>query len=354
MVNNSIVKKDIEQLIQSSYIDWDCFKNKNFYITGATGLVGSILTATLATKKVRENDLGKIYILVRSRVKALSIFNQLEFENYIVPIVGDVNEVVHIEDSIDYIIHTASVTTSKYMVTNPVETLMTSIVGTDNTLKLAVEKNVKGYLYLSSMEMYGTTTIDQNPITEDKLGYIDVLNVRSSYSEGKRACENLCAGYSREYGVPVKIARLAQTFGAGVEEKETKVFASFAKNALKGEDIILHTKGETLGNYCYTRDCVGALLCLLTRGKNGDAYTVVNDRNSMYIKEMAKVVAETLSNGKSCVAFDIPDDQLKYGYAPETKMRLCGDKMKSLGWQPQVDMPEMYQLMVDAWREEGK
>lgn len=130
-------------------------------------------------------DTGKVYLLVRSEDKAQTLFgNGLEQENVIL-LKGDIRDKIVIDDKIDYIIHAASVTTSKYMITNPVETLMTSISGTDNILQLAIEHDVKSIVYLSSMEMYGTVALEQNPITEEKSGYIDVLNVRSSYSEGK-------------------------------------------------------------------------------------------------------------------------------------------------------------------------
>ncbi|MBN2955075.1 NAD-dependent epimerase/dehydratase family protein [Blautia massiliensis (ex Durand et al. 2017)] len=348
MYFGKIIDEDIQNIINSRYIDWEQFKNKNFFITGSTGLIGSALVRTIMTQKKMLKDTGKVYLLVRSEDKAQTLFgNGLEQENVIL-LKGDIRDKIVIDDKIDYIIHAASVTTSKYMITNPVETLMTSISGTDNILQLAIEHDVKSIVYLSSMEMYGTVALEQNPITEEKSGYIDVLNVRSSYSEGKRACENLCASYAHEYNVPVVIARLSQIFGAGVSENETKVYATFAKSAIRGEDIILHTKGETMGNYCYISDCIGALLCLLTRGKYGEAYNIVNSKNTMLIKEMAAIVVETLGKGKSKMVFDIPADNL-YGYAPETKLELCGNKMKKLGWYPKISLAEMYKRMVQAW-----
>ena len=66
----------------------------------------------------------------------------------------------------------------------------------------------------------------------------------------------MCIAYMSEYNIPVKIARLAQTFGAGILPGENRVFAQFAKSAIKGKDIVLHTKGMSEGNYCYTRDCI--------------------------------------------------------------------------------------------------
>lgn len=343
---NDVLREDLERLLSATYIDWENLKGKSFLVTGATGLIGSLCVKALSHFCNHTDADIKVYILARSLNKVREVYGNNE---HIHVIIGDVRESIQLENNVDYIIHAASVTTSKYMVTNPVETLMTSIQGTYNLLQLASEKSVKGFIYLSSMEVYGVTTEDMNPITEDKLGTIDILNIRSSYSEGKRACELLCASYAQEYGVPVKIARLAQTFGAGVKKTENKVFASFAKSAVRNENIVLHTTGEAMGNYCYTADCVGALLCLLTRGETGEAYTIVNSGNSMKIKDMAALVAE---NWGGQIVFDIPEGNL-YGYAPASSMKLSGRKMENLGWKATVGLKEMYQRMIEYWNEEG-
>jgi len=336
-----ILKKDFEKLVSEDYIQWDNLGNATFFITGATGLIGSLITKTLLYYRRKKGTNTKIYILARDREKAMEMYGDKPVQI----IWGDVRQPFDIEGKLDYIIHAASVTTSRYMITNPVETLMTSIIGTDNVLNLAREKAVKSVVYLSSMEVYGVTTEEMNPITEEKLGFLDIHNVRSSYSEGKRACELLCTSYASEYGVPVKIARLAQTFGAGVRENESKVYASFAKSAIKKENIILHTRGESQGNYCYTADAVGALLCLLTKGEPGEAYNVVNESSSMKIKEIASLIAEK----HGCkVVFEIPVGNV-YGYAPESKMRLSGKKIESLGWNPSVGIEEMYDRMTAIW-----
>ncbi len=342
----NVLREDMDRLLSATYIDWDKLKDGSFLVTGATGLIGSLFVKTLCHFRKQTGADIKVYILARSLDKAQKVYGKDEQINVII---GDVREPIQLKDSVDYIIHAASMTTSKYMVTNPVETFMTSVQGTYNLLQLAREKSVKGFIYLSSMEVYGVTTEDMNPITEDKLGKIDILNVRSSYSEGKRACELLCASYAQEYGVPIKIARLAQTFGAGVKKTENKVYASFIKSALRNEDIILHTAGESMGNYCYTADCVGALLCMLTRGEIGEAYTIVNSSNSMKIKDMAALVS---ANWGGHVVFDIPEGNM-HGYAPASCMRLSGEKMERLGWKASVGLEEMYHRMITSWDEES-
>ena len=349
MKMNWILSEDIKRIASASYIEWDKIGNSDFLITGATGLIGSAIVRVLTyVRDLRINN--KIYVVVRDPAKVSLIFGDDYADKGIIPLISDVREFDIPNINVDYVIHGASVTTSRYMVTNPVETLMTSIDGTDRLLRYAAEKKVKGMVYLSSMEMYGYTMSEQNPITEEKQGYIDLRNVRSCYPEGKRACECLCNCYAKEYSVPVKIARLAQTFGAGVTSEDTRVFSSFAKSAIRHENIVLHTKGESVGNYCYTADVVGAVLCLLTKGEWGEAYNVVNEKNTMKIREMAVLVADKISGGASEVVFDNLEDSGKFGYAPDTNLRLSSEKIRALGWYSEIELAEMYKRMIDNWK----
>lgn len=345
---NLVLKEDLEK-ISEGFKEDGFFKNTCVMITGATGLVGSLLARSLANINRNHSLNMQIVLFVRSKKKAEAVFGQLLDREDISLCVGDITDLPHIEKKIDYIFHTASVTTSKTFVTCPVETLNVAIDGTRNILNLAKKHSAKGVVYVSSMEAFGITDPKKEKIREEDLGYIDILSVRSSYSEGKRICETICASYAAEYGVPVKIARLAQTFGAGVSREDGRVFAAFTKSALKGEDIVLHTKGESVGNYCYTADAVTALIAILCYGKNGEAYTVVNPSTSMKIKDVAKLVSETISNKTSKVVFDIPKSALTYGYAPDVTMRLCCEKLSSLGWKPTVDLKEMFERLAKSF-----
>ena len=230
------------------------------------------------------------------------------------------------------------------MIEKPVETLLTSIEGTKNILNLAREKKCISVVYISSMEMYGAFNISKE-VRENDLGFIDNLKVRSNYPESKRLCENMCVAYCSEYGVPVKIARLAQTFGAGILPEENRVFAQFARSAMQGKDIVLHTKGQSEGNYCYTRDCITGLLTILLKGTNAEAYNVSNPRTHTTIAEMANLVAEKIADGKIKVVFDIPKDN-SFGYAADTRMILNSDKLQELGWKPEVGLEEAYRRMI--------
>lgn len=341
----SMLEKDLEILVDCD-IDWNKYNNKIVLVTGATGFVGSLLVKCfLLYNRLKQGKISVI-ALIRSKEKAHKVFGDFCGEPGLSFVEGDIADPIDIAENIDYIFHTASVTTSKIMVEKPVETINISYQGTRNMLELARDKCVKGMVYVSSMEAYGIPEKKDGYVEEKDLGYIDLTNVRSSYSEGKRICECLGTAYMSEYGVPVTIARLAQTFGAGVQKSDNRVYAQFAKSVIEQQDIVLHTDGKSEGNYCYTRDVIKGLLMLGYLGEPGQAYNIVNEESHMQIREMAQLVAEKVANGCIKVIYDIPDDVLKYGYAPPVKMHLSSRKMNALGWNAEVGLEEAYRRMI--------
>ena len=356
--NDLTLQEDMD-IIAESGLPLDELKNSNLLITGATGLVGSQLVRAVAACNRHKNTGIRILALVRSREKAERIFGELIERDDVQLVVGDVTNpydtYIGNDVDVDYIIHTASITASKQMITMPVETIMIAIEGTRNILELAKAKNSRSVIYVSSMEVYGSFNAQNGEsklVTEQDMGYIDPLVVRSNYPLGKRMCENLCAAYFSQYGVPVKIARLSQTFGAGILPGENRVFAQFARSAMNGQNIVLHTKGLSEGNYCYTRDTVSALLTMLAKAKNGEAYNISNENCHITIADMAKMVCEKIAGGNIEVVFDIPESNL-FGYAADTKMTLDSSKMRSLGWTRTVDLEEAYIRMMQSMRYTG-
>ena len=346
--NNKILEEDLDDLI-SRNIDFESLNNNNVLITGATGLIGVSLARTLIWLNLKKKLNIGVYLMVRNEKKALSIYKNLLDLEFIHLIKTDIVNLMPIQYDIDYIFHCASVTSSKFMVDNPVETIITSLYGTNNILELSKIKKCKSIVYVSSMEMYGTFENDKL-VDEDMLGYINPLLVRSNYPESKRMCENMCIAYYSQHKVPVKIARLSQTFGAGVLEGENRVFAQFAKSAINNNDIVLHTDGLSEGNYCYLSDCVAGLFTILLKGKNGEAYNVVNNLNHTTIKDMAVMVCECIANNRIQVKFDI-DESNERGYANKTKLRLSGNKLMNLGWEPKFDLKNSYLRLISSMKE---
>lgn len=346
-----ILEHELDNLLFQGMIGWKDMENSNFFITGATGLIGAMLVRTLLYANLHKEKKIEVYCLVRDRQKAIKLFGENAEEYGLHLIEGDVLKEINVNAKIDFIIHCASITNSKYMVDYPVETLLTSFQGTKNVLEFARNCSAKSMVYISSMEVYGAV-FDEERADENRLGYIDILNVRSAYSEGKRICENLCKSYQSEYGVNVKIARLAQTFGPGVPKEETRVFAQFARCVMKHENIVLHTEGKSVGNYCDTIDMVKAVVSILLKGKSGEAYNVVNEETTMNIRQMAELVIHEFGDDNMKVVMDIPESDLLYGYAPETHLRLSGKKLSELGWKPMYGLKSMYERMMNVWKEE--
>jgi nucleoside-diphosphate-sugar epimerase len=341
----SVLLDDL-RLIAESPLQFDQFRGATFLITGATGLIGSLLVKTLLYCNRKKHLDLKILAVIRNRAKADSIFATFLPDASLKYVICDLSsQELKINFNVDYVIHTASVTASHEMISNPVGTIYTALHGTEKILNLSVKAKVRAMVYLSSMEVYGSPCLNSK-VTEKDLGYLDLTLPRSCYPESKRMCECLCSAYASQYGLNVKSARLAQTFGAGILPTENRVFAQFARSAMEGSNIVLHTAGRSEGNYVYTRDAVKAILMLLYSGKTGEAYNVANEMSHTTIAEMAKMVANEIAGGRIKVIVDLPTNGTTYGYAPDVKLYLSADKMKRLGWEPEVCLKEAYVRMI--------
>ena len=305
-------------------------RDKLFLITGATGLIGSTLIHCL----IALNKGIKVIAPVRNIQKANTVFSEEEHA-YIKLIECDIVSFDYDKvEKVDYIVHCAAPTTSKFFVEYPVETFNFIYSGTKVLLDYARRHPIKGFVYLSSLEVYGEIYDDTKFVTEDVQGYLDVMAVRSSYPMAKRAAENLCCLYAMEYAVPAMVARLTQTTGAGIEKDDNRVIAQFTRLASKGQDIILHTTGESARPYCYTTDAISAILYILIRGKSGEAYNVANEDTYISARKLAEYLRDYFTPSIK-VRVELNDNM---GYAPATKQKLSADKLRALGWSPRYDL----------------
>lgn len=318
-------------------------------ITGITGFLGS-----LAAKKIQQSEefqKGRIKIvgITRDAAKTKSIFQGVKNSNIII-VETDIRDKQNlfsaIETPIDYIIHCASVTQSAEMVKHPVEVADTIIAGTHHMLELSRKHRIKGMVYLSTMEVYGRVDNKERKREEGELGDIDLFSSRSCYPLGKRMAEHYCYLYQQEYGVPVKIARLAQVFGKGARPDDQRVYMQFARAICEKKDIVLKTSGNSMGNYCASDDAVNAIFTILFNGRDGEAYNVVNESNTMSVREMAELAADQIAGGQIAVTVELEDSCIT-GYAPDTGLRLSGEKLRQLGWQPKKQLPEMYREVIE-------
>lgn len=341
MKENIIVEKDL-QIFLGVFPFTNEIKGSTFLVTGATGLIGSMFIKCLLRLNEVKNAGVTIIAIARDSKKALRIFGDSE----VCWIYQDMQDSLCLKDyAIDYIVHCASSTSSRFYVEHPVETINTAYLGTNSLLYYATERDVKGMVYLSSLESYGTV-LEDHEMREEDTGIIIPTDVRSSYSLGKRAVECLCHCYAKEYGVHVRMARLTQTFGAGVSLEDSRVFAQFAKSIIKGENIIMHTKGESAKPYCYTIDAIMGIFYLLLKGQDGEAYNIANSSTYISIHDMAIFLANTFGSSTKVVV----EEKDNMGYAPITKLRLNTEKLESLGWKPIYNLRDMYHHLIDYYK----
>lgn len=316
-------------------------------ITGVTGFIGSLLVKYLMSQLEYKKGLISILGLVRNEEKAKEVFSGEDCTNlqFIKVDLCEASAIMAIEESVDYIVHCAAATASSYMISNPVETADGIVLGTRNVLELAKRKAVKSVVYVSSMEVYGRVGDIGRPRVEEELGRVVLDSPRSCYPLGKRMAEHYCHVFWKQYGVPVKVARLAQTFGSGVHPEDNRVYMQFARAVIEGRDIVLKTQGRSFGNYCSSEDVIEAIMFLLELGAEGEIYNVVNEANTMRIYEMAELVATRLAQGRIKVRVN-EENPKKTGYAPDTELRLSGTKLQKLGWMPKKSLLEMYQDVI--------
>ena len=348
--SNPILQEDLENIVERSMPALEQMKGSTVLVTGATGLIGSLAVEALACANRVKNMNIKILAFVRDKAKAEHVLGQIIHRPDVELITGDVNEKITIEQKIDFIIHGANPTASKYFVTHPVETIKTILTGTENILGLAVQKKVKSMVYLSSMEVYGQFPNEEKNVTEDQLGYIDILDVRSSYSEGKRMAECMCVSYAAEYDVPVKIARLGKIIGpSAANEYDNSIASEFAKCIIEHRDIVLHSTGETMLNYCYTADAIAAILKLMVKGEDGEAYNVTNDKEVLSVKDLAETLAEKYSDSGIKVIYDIPDDAKEFGYNKISTHILDNSKIQLFNCKFQKDVETSFERVIRSY-----
>lgn len=337
---NRVLERDLQKFIQDFPFIND-ISGKTILITGASGLIGSLLVESLL--KINENYKAgiKIIAIVREKKKQFA-------QDHINWIIQDIQDPIQTELKVDYLFHCAAPTSSKYMVQHPVNVLETMFRGTGRVLEFSKNSDVNSIVYLSSIESYGSFSTDKE-IDENESGYINPLSARSCYPIGKKAAEALCYSYFAEYNLPVKIARLTQTFGPGIKADDSRVFAQFARSAINKESIILHTEGGSAKPYCHVFDAINALFFILLKGGNGEAYNIANPETYTSIKEMADLVATKFSGSNVKIR-----KEENTGYAPDTKTKLNVDKLLSLGWLPNYNLEEMYRGLIDYLIEENE
>lgn len=325
----SIIAKGIEKEARA-------LEGKVLLISGGAGFLGSYIVGAIHT-------LNKSFFKKPCRV--------LSFDNYITApkksflaeikdknikyLRTDVTKKFKIKGPVDYIIHAAGIASPVFYRKSPIQTIEAAVFGAKNLLELARQKKAKSFLFFSSSEIYGDPSPDFIPTPETYRGNVSCTGPRACYDESKRLAETLCLDYHRVYGIPVKIVRPFNVYGAGMRLDDPRVIPTFISKGLRGQPLPVHGTGNQTRTFCYISDAtIGFLKVLLSR-KNGEIYNVGFDDEEMSMRVLAETTINTLRNKATIQLVDYP----KIYPADEPKRR-CPDLTKikkGLGYKPDVD-----------------
>ncbi|MGN1166380.1 MAG: NAD-dependent epimerase/dehydratase family protein [Lachnospiraceae bacterium] len=345
---NRVLKEDLEAIVEEN-ISWGKLRKKTVLITGASGMIGTYMLQTLTMLNDKFEYGIKVIAVLRNASK---LPEEVRNREDVKIVIHDVTQRFDILEDIDFIIHAASPASPLIMQNQPVETIAANTLGTFNTLSLAKEKNAEGYMFISSREIYGQPSEGQEFFYENTYGFVDQLNPRSCYSEGKKAAETMCVCYHEEYGLNTKIARLAHTYGPGMSIYDGRVQADFLKNVYHNEDIVLRSEGTAVRTYTYIADAVAGLFRILLDSED-IVYNIGNENGKVSIRELAEIMVTIYPERGLKLVFDIPEGGTK-GTAPYTLGILNSEKLRNIGWNPKYSVKEGFERTLEYLELEGE
>lgn len=333
LYDNHLYLEDIKYVCDLD-LPWNKMQGKSVWLSGATGLVGSFLVDVLLSKEID----CTVYVLGRNEAKAKSRFSKWCNDEHFVFICYDVNKPLNRPElgTIDYVLHMASYTHPIQYSNDPIGTITTNIIGTQNMLEFAVEHHALRFAFTSSNEIYGENRGDTELFSEDYCGYINSNTMRAGYPESKRCGEALCQAYRAQKGLDIVIPRLTRSYGPTMLMSDTKAVSQFIKKGVASEDIVLKSAGTQYYSYTYVADAVSGLLYILLKGDDGEAYNIADEKSDIMLKDLAETIARIVNKK---VVFEIPDAVEAAGYSTATKARLDGKKLRELGWKARYDIP---------------
>lgn len=335
-----------DKIIHDDTLPLSALENSTIVVTGSTGLIGSQLVRMLLAANDTFSMGFRLLLPVRNMDKAIRLFgNRSDCRCF----PWELGEAIQIDCNVDLFVHAACGTSSSGFLLRPASTLLQIVDGAKATLDAAVELDVKKYVYLSTMEVYGQLT---GLVKEDHLGHLDPMIVRNSYPEAKRLAECLCASYAVEHGLPSVVLRLAQTFGEGVNVDDQRVFAEFGRCAINGEDIVLLSDGLKRNPYLSVDDAVRAIVFALAFGESGEAYNIANENTYCSVRDMADMVIRVFGAQNACVRREF-DAAREASFRKASDLRMDTSKFRALGWMPKDGLEDMYLKMLDGWAAEA-
>ncbi|MAZ93916.1 MAG: dTDP-glucose 4,6-dehydratase [Bacteroidales bacterium] len=321
---------------------------KRILITGAAGFIGSHV-ARLFINKYPEYEIYNLDKLTYAgnleNLKDIDKNSNYKF------ILGDIvdSELVNNlfeEYKFDGVIHLAAESHVDRSIENPMDFIMTNIVGTVNLLNAAREiwkgsHENKRFYHVSTDEVYGS--LDLEGFFYEDTPY----NPHSPYSASKASSDHLVRAYHDTYGMPVIISNCSNNYGPN--QFPEKLIPLFINNIRNNKPLPVYGKGENIRDWLFVKDHAAAIDVIYHGGKIGDTYNIGGHNewtNIDLIKVICKVMDKKLgrANGSSEELITFVTDRAGH----DLRYAIDSQKLQNeLGWKPSLQFEEGIILTVD-------
>jgi UDP-glucuronate decarboxylase len=296
---------------------------KRILVTGGAGFLGSHLIDRLLAQGHEVICVDNLFSSTKRNIDHMHANPRFEFMRH------DVCFPLYVE--VDEIYNLACPASPIHYQHDPVQTLKTSVHGAINMLGLAKRLKCK-ILQASTSEVYGDPVT--HPQTEEYWGNVNPIGPRACYDEGKRAAETLFFDYHRQAGVPIKVARIFNTYGPRMHRHDGRVVSNFIVQALLDQPITIYGDGSQTRSFCYVDDLLDGLMKLMASPAEVIGPINIGNTREFTILELAKMVIELTGSGSEIVRKPLPGDDPKQRQPDITKARTL------LSWEPKVPVQE--------------
>jgi UDP-glucuronate decarboxylase len=296
---------------------------KRVLVTGGSGFLGSNLCERLLREGANVICVDNFFSGSRSNTEHLFADKRFELIRH------DVTFPLYIE--VDEIYNLACPASPIHYQRDPVQTTKTSVHGAINMLGLAKRIRAK-ILQASTSEVYGDPNV--HPQTEDYWGHVNPIGPRSCYDEGKRCAETLFFDYRRQHSLPIKVARIFNTYGPKMHPNDGRVVSNFIVQALLGRDITVYGEGTQTRSFCYVDDLIDGLIRLMGSPDSVMGPINIGNPTEFTIMQLATQVIEMTGSKSQIVSRPLPQDD------PRQRRPNISKAKELLGWAPQVALQE--------------
>jgi UDP-glucuronate decarboxylase len=306
-------------------------------VAGGAGFVGSHLCDELLASGNRVICVDNFQTSSHRNAQALE--NHPDFRL----IEADICEPLACDEPVDQVYNLACPASPPHYQADPMHTMMTSVVGTGNLLRLA-ERHGASFLQASTSEVYGDP--EEHPQREDYWGHVNCTGPRACYDEGKRAAETLCFDMLRSGRVDARVVRIFNTYGPRMSPDDGRIVSNLIVQALRGDPLTIYGSGEQTRSFCYVSDLVDGLVALMNMDPNPGVPINLGNPGEFTIAELADRVLTMTGSSSKIVHRPLPVDDPQRRRPDITRAR------QLLGWEPKLPLEEGLALTIPWFAEQ--